>query len=291
MIAKNLVMILMLVFLSVGVMFNGAGVVLAQDNSGPGSVDDDSDEDNSDGIDNDDENEADEDEENEDDDSDNRIRDRIRERIRDAEREFERRIELPDGREIRIKKKVEFEDGKVKIKIERKFTDADGNEREVEIEIERDADSNSTRKIRFESEGRNESIEVESELEIDDDFEGNESELEAVASDGTRKRIRFLPEEARQRVRERLRVHADNVTNVSLEEVRHRNVPRVVYNIQANQNGRFLGIIKMALKSEVQVDPETGEVVEVNKPWWSFLVNVDEDDSEKLNESETNNTN
>ena len=109
--------------------------------------------------------------------------------------------------------------------------------------------------------------EVESEVEIG----GEGDDISALTSDGKRHRIRINPERAKIRLRERWN-STFNITNISLEEVRHKNIPRVVYKLQSDHPGRFLGLFKMALKVRSQVDPETGEVLASNVPWWAFLL-------------------
>ena len=63
-----------------------------------------------------------------------------------------------------------------------------------------------------------------------------------------------------------------NISNFTLEEIKHKNIPRVVYQIETNKHGKFLGVFKLAMRIDSQIDPETGEVLNVNAPWWAFLV-------------------
>lgn len=203
--------------------------------------------------------------------SNNDLTDEERIRIRERTRtEFSREVETEEGT-IKIEREVEIKDGEVRIKIKKTVTSADGSEREVNIELERYENGSIKRDIEIEGEN----ITLGREIEINDLFEGNESELEAVLSNGNTSRIRILPERAREIIQERLRTR--NISRINLEEIEYRNVPRVVYNIEANQNGRFLGIFKLRLKAETQIDPETGEVLDINRPWWAFLVVPEEE--------------
>jgi len=78
------------------------------------------------------------------------------------------------------------------------------------------------------------------------------------------------------------------VSNLTLEEVRHKNIPRVVYKVNSEHPGRFLGIFKLVLKAETQIDPETGEVLSVNAPWWvTFVTGTDLPDEEDVVGNET----
>lgn len=101
--------------------------------------------------------------------------------------------------------------------------------------------------------------------------EGDEDNLSTLTSDGRRHRIKINPEMAKARIRERWG-NGLNISNISLEEVKHKNLPAVFYKIQTSHQGRFLGIFKMILKAETLVDAEEGEVLEIKVPWWAFLL-------------------
>ncbi|MEK6842240.1 MAG: hypothetical protein AABX84_00330, partial [Nanoarchaeota archaeon] len=116
-------------------------------------------------------------------------------------------------------------------------------------------------------------------------IEGKGSNLSISDSEGRKHRVRVTPERLRALMLERL--NADNVTNFSLEEVRHKNIPRVVYKINSEHPGRFLGIFKIALRAETQVDPETGEVLGISGPWWAFLVAEQLPDEDEVVGNET----
>ena len=149
---------------------------------------------------------------------------------------------------------------------------------------------NVKRKIKIETESGEEEFEVETELEIEDELEGEDGEVNAVLSNGRKAKIKFLPDAASEIALERLR--AANFTKIELKEVRHKNVPRVVYNIESNKNGKFLGVFKLKMKVEGQVDSETGEVLDVNKPWWAFLVAGEDSDQtgEGMDDDSTDNS-
>ena len=76
--------------------------------------------------------------------------------------------------------------------------------------------------------------------------------------------------------------NAGIANNISLElvEIQHKNIPRVVYKVETNDKGRFLGIFKIAMRAQAQVDAETGEILTKNVPWWAFLVTIPEEPSE-----------
>lgn len=116
--------------------------------------------------------------------------------------------------------------------------------------------------------------EIESEVEIEKETENGKIKFKAKLSNGNSSDINIHPSEIRARIRERLQNTEFNTTigNITLREKLHNNVPRVVYNVETNTHGKFLGVFKLSLKVDADVDPETGEVIEVHTPWWAFLV-------------------
>lgn len=208
-------------------------------------------------------------EDEEDEDNSGRDRERVRE-------EFKSEFTTADGKRVEVERKIEIEDGKRKIVIIRKVTNPDGTVSEYKMEI---VEKDGKRVVKFEGRG---DFDVETDLEIDQGE--NESDLEATTSDGVRHKIIILPDRASEVAVERLK--SMNFT-VELREVRERNVPRVVYIMESNKDGRFLGILKMKVKVEGQIDPETGELIEFNKPWWAFLVAGEDDADETFTEDTT----
>jgi len=45
-----------------------------------------------------------------------------------------------------------------------------------------------------------------------------------------------------------------------------------IYNVQAVQQARFLGILTIGMPVNLQVNSQNGAVEKIEKPWWSFLV-------------------
>src|SRR3989344_6813496 len=59
---------------------------------------------------------------------------------------------------------------------------------------------------------------------------------------------------------------------IELKEVGEGDELRAVYIAKEDKEGRLLGLFKIKLKSEAQIDSETGEVISLEKQWWKFLV-------------------
>ena len=288
------VMLLVISFVLLGMLLTG--FVAAQtnnttDSSNSGSSSDNSGSDSTDDSDaSDDSDEKDEDETDEADDDDREDRDKARERIREKiEREkdrfrdrFEREIRAADGSRIRVERFVEVDGDEVKVKIRKRITNADGTETDRVLVVERDSDDF---KAKIKIEGVD-GIEVETDLEIDDEITGDESDIAAVTSDGERTDIKILPDRAREIALEKLR--ARELTRIELDEVRHRDEIRAVYRAEAEKEGRFLGLFKLKLKLDSLVDPETGEVLDTEKPWWAFLVSGEDSDQTQENTEDAN---
>jgi len=126
-------------------------------------------------------------------------------------------------------------------------------------------------------------IVISDEIEIDiEEMEDGEMKIELELSNGEKKELRVSSKEAGDIARRVLNV--ERLEKIELREEVHRNIPRVVYNIETNRNGRFLGIFKMKARLEAAIDSETGEVVDVNIPWWIFLLLGDDEPDDEMEE-------
>lgn len=145
------------------------------------------------------------------------------------------------------------------------------------------------KEIRYEFKENNR-LGIKTKLKLKEFFNNktNESFFETSLSNGSIRRLRIMPNELKKIARERLKT--DNIS-IEIKEVRHKNIPRVIYNIKTNKHGRFLGIFKMQVGIDAEVDPETGEVLRINKPWWAFLISGEDDEeiNEPVNETEPQN--
>ena len=87
-------------------------------------------------------------------------------------------------------------------------------------------------------------------------------------SNGRKAEVKIMPETASQNAIQRL----GNLNfTIQLKEVGKGNDTQTVYELTGKKQGKFLGIFKIMASEKVQVDPVTGEVKKVIKPWWSFL--------------------
>jgi hypothetical protein len=287
---RKLATLLLLSLLVFGILASFP-ILTAQYNSGSGSSDsDDSTDDNSGSDDQNDDDSSDDDSEDDDssleveieiesedddeDETDNEFR--IRERTREMMTE--------GGCTIRVETEIKIENGKRVEVVKRKIVCEDGSKVEIQVRIEnRTVNGKFRERIRYEAHGEHLDVEAEEGIELEEETNATHYKLRARLRNGNATDIKIMPDTASEIALERLR--ALNFT-IELREVRHRNIPRVVYNIETNKSGKFLGVFKLALKVEGQVDPETGEFIGISKPWWAFLVSGE--DSDQTDDEESN---
>ncbi len=77
------------------------------------------------------------------------------------------------------------------------------------------------------------------------------------------KLIEYLPEQLREKIRERTRARLNN-TNITLNE-------NGEYEYEARKEARFLGLFRVSERVKWNIDPETGEILRESAPWWGFL--------------------
>ncbi len=191
---------------------------------------------------------------------------------------------------IKIERQINIQDGKSVEVVNRKIKCADGVEAEVKIKVENRTEGGKVReRIKYEIRGKEIDVDAGDGVNLEEETNTTEYRLKARFG-GNVTDIKIMPDQAAQIVLERLK--ALNLTNFTIElrEIRHGNITRVVYNIRTNKHGKFLGIFKLKLKVEGQVDPVTGELLGTSKPWWDFLVLGEDFDQITGTNNETVNT-
>ena len=120
-----------------------------------------------------------------------------------------------------------------------------------------------------------EEVEAETELEIESEQENNKTKLKVKLSNGKYSEVKIMPNTASERALERLRLKVcleENNCKLIIKEVGKGEQTRLAYELQAEKQGRFLGLFKMKMKVQSQIDAENGEIIKAKKPWWAFLV-------------------
>jgi len=76
------------------------------------------------------------------------------------------------------------------------------------------------------------------------------------------KEIKILPEEALSKA-----TAVTKVSTIELKEVSQQ----PIYSVKGTKQAKLLFIIPVSMQIETKVSAESGNVISVKKPWWSFL--------------------
>lgn len=96
--------------------------------------------------------------------------------------------------------------------------------------------------------------------------------VRAQLSNGRFAEIKVLPETASAVAQTEASARCvENNCSLVLKEVGRGDDTRVAYQVRAEKDTRIIGLLKSRMKLSILVDAETGEVIEVNRPWWAFL--------------------
>ncbi len=214
--------------------------------------------------------------------------------------QIEQRVEgdsIINGSQVHMNREIQVEDGKTTIQIEKTIKYGNGTEVEISIHIKTENQNGTlVRSMDVEKDGEDFNVSVDNKLEVEDEIVGNQSQIIANLSNGSSVDINVLPDEAMQKALEELKLSNLTFANgtkalIKLEEKVHKNIPRVVYNIEGDKPGKFFGIFKLSMRVSTEVDSETGNIVSVNQPWWAFLVVSPESTGSTITNSTTNLTN
>ena len=127
-------------------------------------------------------------------------------------------------------------------------------------------------------------ISVDCECNLTQEQVQNRTKLNLQLSNGRNAEIKIMPDTASETALNRLRLKVCNESNnctLQLKEtaqirVGNQTQSRAAYEIQIERHYKLLGMFKTKAQTRVQVDAENGNIIAVNKPWWSFLASVDE---------------
>src|SRR3989344_814614 len=234
---KRVLLISLMIFLLFGMLLH-TPIVFADENNNSGSSNNSEDDDNSTANDSDgdeDINDSDEDDlnETEDDNDENETEDDEDKDNRDRIKIRSREIITRGNCTIKIERELKIENGKRVEVVKKKMVCADGTREEVKIRIENRTDDGRIReRIKYEFKGKEMEVETEEGIELEEDTNGTEYRL----------RARFM----------------GNVTGIKI-------MPDTASEIA-------IEILKLKVRVETQIDPETGEIIMTSKPWWAFFV-------------------
>jgi len=91
-----------------------------------------------------------------------------------------------------------------------------------------------------------------------------DSKLLIETSTGT-KEIKVMPEEAEESAKESLKIESVKEVELTTES------EKAVYSVTGTKKAKVIAVFPVEMKVEAKVSAETGEVISMEKPWWSFL--------------------
>ncbi len=100
----------------------------------------------------------------------------------------------------------------------------------------------------------------------------NATELKARLSNGRDATVKIMPDRASFVALSRLRAKclAENCS-VELKEVGNGNNTKVAYEFNTQKESKLLFLFKKKMAVQAKVDASTGQIMDIKKPWWSFL--------------------
>ena len=94
-------------------------------------------------------------------------------------------------------------------------------------------------------------------------YKANDGKIYAVNKNNDTKEVKLLPDQVKEKIREKLSRQLGNET-ISLDE-------NGTYQYQGEDNAKLFAIFPVKVAVQAQLDSTTGQIVELKKPWWTFL--------------------
>jgi hypothetical protein len=112
--------------------------------------------------------------------------------------------------------------------------------------------------------------------------------LRAYLSNGNFAIIKIMPDKASAVALSRMKAKCEERNcSIELKEVGAGNKSEARYVIETEKEARTLGVFKSRMKVRAEVNPETGDIILIKKPWWAFLAK-EKDEVESEVEDDTN---
>jgi len=108
----------------------------------------------------------------------------------------------------------------------------------------------------------------------------NKTRIKAILSNGNYSEIKIMPDTASETALNHLRLNIcseENNCSIKLKEVPVNEGVKLAYELMAEKNAKILGMFQTKMHVRVQVDAENGEVIQIEKPWWSLLSSESEE--------------
>ncbi len=100
------------------------------------------------------------------------------------------------------------------------------------------------------------------------------TKIMAKLSNGLNAEVKIMPDTASERAIERLKLKVcseENECQMELKEVGKGEQVKAAYEVKAQKQAKLFGLFTTKMQVQAQIDAETGEVIQVKKPWWAFL--------------------
>ena len=125
-------------------------------------------------------------------------------------------------------------------------------------------------RVRLEVKG----VSAECDCEIKQEIVQNKTKLYSILSNGKNAEIKVMPDTASEKALERLELKVcseENECLIELKEVGSKEQTKLAYELKTKRQSKVFGLFKVRMQVQAQVDAESGEVINVRKPWWAFL--------------------
>jgi hypothetical protein len=111
----------------------------------------------------------------------------------------------------------------------------------------------------------------------------NRTRLKTKLKNGRDITIKIMPNVASLTALKRLRLKVCNESrncSIELKEVGKGNKTRLVYEAKARKTFKILGFIKNREQVRTRIDAETGEEIDVKRPWWAWMASEEDEADE-----------
>ncbi|MBX4211994.1 hypothetical protein KW787_00870 [Candidatus Pacearchaeota archaeon] len=131
-------------------------------------------------------------------------------------------------------------------------------------------------------------VAADTDLDVSSYNSGGGTQLLQVAGDNGTSFI-ILPDAAVNAVESNTSsVVCDVNCTIELKEQNYDGQPKVVYEVGTQKPAKLFGLFSTTMNVGVDVDAQTGQVLDVNKPWWAFLAVESSNNSNVSTNQETN---
>ncbi|HLF53919.1 MAG TPA: DUF333 domain-containing protein [Candidatus Nanoarchaeia archaeon] len=119
-----------------------------------------------------------------------------------------------------------------------------------------------------------EEISAKTDLDLSVENIDGEILLRAYLSNGRWALIKYMPDSASEKAIETLGTTCEERNcSIELTEVSVGGAKKLAYEVSSDKESRVLFLFKKKLLTTIRIDAETGKMIGIEKPWWSFLSN------------------